>query len=243
MALGDNGVFNAEMFKEACKDDGQTQSFSGVGAKHQNAEAERAIGTIVWMAKTFMIHSGLHWIGDGSDDLALWSFAVDHASWIYNRLPQRNSGITPLEHLTGHRSDYSDLRRCHVWGCPVFVLAAKLQDGKKLPKWNRRARMGQFLGLSDSHSSLVALVRNLHTGFVNPQYHVVFDDKYDAIFNDVMSDEQFDTLCNNLFETSCDSYAEEEYNGDGNLLYKSPPLDEVWLSEPECRERRDALEK
>ena len=36
----DNGVFTAELFKEACKDDGQTQSFSGVGAKHQNAEAE-----------------------------------------------------------------------------------------------------------------------------------------------------------------------------------------------------------
>jgi len=83
----DDGIFNAEMFEDACKDSGQTQSFSGVGAKHQNAEAERAIQTIMSMARMFMIHSGLHWIGDGSDDLSLWSFAVDHACWIYNRLP------------------------------------------------------------------------------------------------------------------------------------------------------------
>jgi hypothetical protein len=39
----DNGIFTAESFKEACSDANQTQSFSGVGAKHQNAEAERAI--------------------------------------------------------------------------------------------------------------------------------------------------------------------------------------------------------
>ena len=90
---------------------------------------------------------------------------------------------------------------------------------------------------------LVELVRNLHTGFVSTQYHVVFDDKYETIFNNGMSDEQFDALCNNLFESSCDLYANEEYNSDGNLLYKPPPLDEVWLSEPERRDRQDALEK
>ena len=120
------------------------------------------------MARSFMIHVGLHWSGDGSDDLGLWSFAVDHAAWLYNRIPQQKSGITPLELLTGHRTDYSDLRHGHVWGCPVFVLDAKLQDGKKLPKWNHRARMGQFLGFSDTHSSLVAIVWNLHTDFVSP---------------------------------------------------------------------------
>ena len=84
-----------------------------------------------------MIHSGLHWSSDGLDDLAFWSFAVDNAAWVYNRIPQQRSGITPLEFLTGNRSDHRDLRRCHVWGCPVFVLDARLQDNKKLPKWNQ----------------------------------------------------------------------------------------------------------
>ena len=58
-----------------------------------------------------------------------------------------------------------------------------------------------------------------------------------------MSDERFDELCNLLFDSSRDWYTEEEYNGDGNLLYKPPPLDNVWLSKPEQRERRDALEQ
>ena len=33
----DNGVFTADLFKEACAEEHQTQSFSGVGAQHQNA--------------------------------------------------------------------------------------------------------------------------------------------------------------------------------------------------------------
>ena len=98
------------------------------------------------MARSFMIHSALHWTTHNADDLSLWSFAVDHAAWLYNRIPQRHSGIAPLEFLTKEREFFHrDLSRTHVWGCPVYVLEAKLQDGKKIPKWNRRARMGQFL--------------------------------------------------------------------------------------------------
>eukprot|EP00956_Cyclotella_meneghiniana_P034646 scaffold107138_cov38-Cyclotella_meneghiniana.AAC.4 len=123
----------------------------------------------MYMARLFMIHTALNWGEFGSDDLSLWSFANDHAAWLYNCIPQRTSGLTPLEMLTKCKTDHSDLLRTHVWGCPVFVLEPKLQDGKKLPKWNHRARMGQFLGFSKQHSSTdVALVRNLHTGYVSP---------------------------------------------------------------------------
>jgi hypothetical protein len=51
-----------------------------------------------------------------------------------------------------------DILRSHVWGCTVYVLEAKLQNDQKLPKWNRRACLGQFVGFSDEHSSLVANV-------------------------------------------------------------------------------------
>ena len=44
--------------------------------------------------------------------------------------------------------------------------------------------MGQFLGFSRVHSSTVALVRNLHTGHVSPQYHIVVDDKFETVFNE-----------------------------------------------------------
>ena len=56
----DNGIFVLEAYRKDCKDKGQTQSFSGVGAQHQNARAERAIQTIMYMTRTYMIHSALH---------------------------------------------------------------------------------------------------------------------------------------------------------------------------------------
>jgi hypothetical protein len=34
---GDNGIFSAEEYRQECINKGQTQSFSGVGAQHQNA--------------------------------------------------------------------------------------------------------------------------------------------------------------------------------------------------------------
>jgi len=129
-------VFTAKAFRDACTEEHQTQSFSGVGAKHQNAEAERAIQTVMYMARLFMLHGALNWGEDGSDNISLWSFAVDYAAWLYNHIPQRGSGITPLEMVTQSKSDHRELMRAHVWGCPVYVLEASLQDGKKLPKWN-----------------------------------------------------------------------------------------------------------
>ena len=47
----DNSVFSSGTFTESCEKDGQTQSFSGVGAQHQKGEAERAIQTVVSMAR------------------------------------------------------------------------------------------------------------------------------------------------------------------------------------------------
>ena len=67
----DNGVFTAEEFCEDCKEKNQKQYFSGVGAQHQNAKAERAIQTIMWMACTFMLHVSIRWTEHGMDDIAL----------------------------------------------------------------------------------------------------------------------------------------------------------------------------
>ena len=189
-----------------------------------------------------MVHFSLHWTKRGVNDLSLWSFAVKHSVWLYNRLPNRESGITPLEHLTRARSDHRDILCAHVWGCPVFVLEPKLQNDQKLPKWNRRSRMGQFLGFSDEHSSLVANVRNLSTGYISPQCHLVFDDLFETDVCKGDNDNVVDGICNDLFECSRDWYAEEEYDDVGKLIYRPPPLDDVWLDERGRRERKAELE-
>ena len=234
----DNGVFTAEEFREQCESQDQSLSFSGVGAKHMNARAERSIGIIMGMARTFMIHVALHWTDSQVDDISLWPFAVKHAAWLYNRLPNQVTGITPLELLTNTKADHKDLLRTHVWGCPAFVLDPKLQDGKKIPKWNRRSRLGQFLGFSEEHSTLVAQVRHLKTGHVSPQFHCVFDDLFTTVFGTGERNDFTESLEQGLWDTSRELFVEAEYDEDGLLIYSPPPLEDVWLTEDERLEAK-----
>ncbi|KAL7462944.1 hypothetical protein ACHAXS_003314 [Conticribra weissflogii] len=106
------------------------------------------------------------------------------------------TGLTPIEIATKTKTDHLDLLQTHVWGCPVFVLDPKQQDGKKIPKWNQRSRLVQFLGFSDEHSSLAANVRNLTTGYISPQFHLVFDDKFETVVGTGEDDSVVDAICN-----------------------------------------------
>lgn len=240
----DNGVFDTTVFREDCVAKEQKQTFSGVGAKHQNAVAERCIQTMSYWARTMMVHAAIHWPADGADNLRLWPFAMQHAAWLYNRLPNRRTGLTPLEIFTKTKADHGDLLRAHVWGCPVFVLDPTLQDGKKIPKWNKRSRLGQFLGFSDEHSSLVGRIRNLATNYVSPQYHVVYDDLFQTIFNgSTIAESGADAIFEQLFANAREHYAPVERDLNGNVEYEPPPLDDMWLSEAERREKRVQLER
>ena len=52
-----------------------------------------------------------------------------------------------------------------------------------MPKWKRRARQGQYLGVSQEHASSVANILNLTTGSISPQFHVVHDDLFTTVSN------------------------------------------------------------
>ncbi|KAL7474399.1 hypothetical protein ACHAW6_000372 [Cyclotella cf. meneghiniana] len=93
--------------------------------------------------------------------------------------------------------------------------------------------MGQFLGFSCKHLLTVASVHNLHTGHVSPKYHVVFNNKFKTVFHDGKTLEELDKICAELFVDSKEHFIECEYDEDGLLIYRPPPLNEVWLSEPE----------
>jgi hypothetical protein len=134
-----------------------------------------------------------------------------------------------MELLTKQKADHCDILCSHVWGCPSYVLKPKLQNRQKLPKWNRWSRLGQFLGYSDEHSSLIANIWHLKTGYVSAQYHVVFDDLFETVFSSGANDALVDSICKNLYGTSCEIYATDEYDAHDNLVYKPPALDEVWL--------------
>ncbi|KAL7484967.1 hypothetical protein ACHAW6_010562 [Cyclotella cf. meneghiniana] len=88
--------------------------------------AERAIKTIIYMARTFMVHVSFHWSEQGVEDLSLMRLAIKHAVWIHNCIPNQTSGLTPLESLTKTKAHHEDLMSSHVRGCPGFVLDPKL---------------------------------------------------------------------------------------------------------------------
>lgn len=177
----DNGVFASAAFRTDCETNSQKISFSGVGAHHQNGVAERNIKTISQWARANMLHAAFHWHEHAN--IKLWPQAVDYAVWVFNRLPSVDNGLSPNELWSQSRNTSHDLRRAHPFGCPVFVLDPKLQDGNKVPKWETRARQGMFVGFSPIHSSLVPLVLNLSTGKITPQFHVIFDDKFQTVLS------------------------------------------------------------
>ena len=179
----DNGTpMTSREFEVHLNNNHQKISFSGVGAKHQNGSAERAIGTLCAMARSMLIHAAIRW--PDSADVSLWPFALSYAATIYNQIPRTDEVLSPLELLSGSKIGSNLLSQFHVWGCPVYVLDKRLQDGLKVPKWEPRSRRGVFLGMSEVHSSSVALVLNQTTSRVSPQFHLIFDDWFTTISSD-----------------------------------------------------------
>ncbi len=150
--------------------------------------------------------------------------AMIYAAHLWNITPKRSTELAPTEVFSGVKSDYQELKNAQVWGCPVYVLEPKLQDGVKIPKWQPRTRRGQYLGVSSHHASTVGLVRNLRTNRITPQFHVVYDDWFETVHADAseIPKEWPDMFLNHRFKNELD----------GNIQ-----LDIDWLTEAEVKER------
>ena len=118
-----------------------------------------------------------------------------------------------------------------MWGCLAIVLEPQLQNDQKLPKWNQCAHVGQFLGYSDEHLFLVVNVCHLSTNYISPQFHVAFDDLFETVICNGDNDVVINSICDGLLKQNCELYVDDEFNSEGMLVYKPPPLHEVWLDE------------
>lgn len=219
----DNVPFSSQSFLQNIKDNDQTIDFSGTGAHHQHGVAERSIQTITRWARAMLLHAVLMW--PDQDDLSLWPFAT-----------------APVELFSSIRcSTWDHLRRLHVWGCPSYVLDPRLQDGKKIPKWQPRSRRGQYLGVSLSHSSTIGRILNLSTGYVSPQYHVVYDDQFTSVPNSdsggIFQDRPFDA---DSWDELIRSGLEHIFDPDNS---NRPPLHDDWLTPQEQAHRRHHREQ
>ena len=57
----DNGIFRANAWVKQCQEQGQSLSFAGVNAHHQNGIAERRIKELQDLARTMLIHAHKRW--------------------------------------------------------------------------------------------------------------------------------------------------------------------------------------
>ena len=166
--------------EEEIRKENQGITFSGVGAQHQNGVTERAIHTVIERARTNLIHAAIR--NPDNINATLWPFALNHACNVWNEVPKVNT-FSPSQILSSSFSQepLQLIKSLRVWGCPVYILDYQVANNKKLPKWEPKARRGVYLGLSLAHSSNVPLVLTSKTGFVMPQYHVVYDDCFSTV--------------------------------------------------------------
>jgi hypothetical protein len=230
--VADNGVFKANAFVTHIRDHNQKLSYCGVNAHHQNAIAERSIRTVSECARSMLLHASLHWKDQIQSNM--WPLAISYAVHLYNHFPS-DKGLCPADLFTGVTVPRHKLRDFHVWGAPVYVLDPKLQQGKKLPRWEPRTRRGIFVGLSPDHSSDVPLVLNLNTGHISPQFHVIFDDEFSTVPS-LGSEEEPPPFWNIIdldnHRLSVPVDPPDNTDSDNTLLH------EEWLTPPELEERR-----
>ena len=176
----DNRIYTSKACVADLVPKNQSIQHSGVGAKWQNGAVEGAIGMVVSKARTLMVHAAL--CGPEEEDDSLWPLSLTHTAHLFNHTPSQFNGIAPVEVFTSTLSDHEMLRNTHTWGSPVYVLEPRLTSaGGKTPKWQPRSRQGQYVGASPQHAKNIALVRNLKTGCLSPQFHVVFDDWFETV--------------------------------------------------------------
>ena len=99
-------------------------------------------------------------------------------------------------------------------------------SGGSILKWNRQSQLAQFLGYLTLHSTTVGLVRNLTTGNISPQYHLVFNDLFETIRTDFqdLSHSQNQIFSENEWQNVLKKCVEKFTIDDA----EAPPLDSQW---------------
>ncbi len=173
----DNGRFKDNLFMKDVENKGQTISFCGVGAHHQNGIAEKRIGDLQRRATTMLLHAQRRW--SDAINTHLWTYAIRAANDSRNYTPTNEHDTCPMSRFC-NTSSLPPVYNQHHFGCPTYVLRKETQDGKKIGKWTERTRIGINLGYSSKHALNVSLILNPQTGLVSPQYHCVYDDLFET---------------------------------------------------------------
>jgi hypothetical protein len=174
----DNGIFTSPEFKNHCAQYNQKYSFGGVGAKHQNGVAERNIKTVAQWARANMLHLATHWPQHANS--TYWPQAINYAVWVFNRLPNMEFGIAPNKNLVRCLlSTHQAILFTCLWVPSLCTqrITSRWKENTKMESLHTSWSIPGFLRsafLSGSFSPQA-------TGHISPQFHIIFDDKFETI--------------------------------------------------------------
>ncbi len=148
-------------FATAIAECGFTLELTGADASAQNGLVENPNKTLGQMMRC-MLHSAE--LGP-----EFWSYAIQHATYIRNRLPHHTTGKTPYEHFTGKLPDLSGLR---IFGSRIYAR----KPGKRKAKLDDNSYKGFFIGFTATDKNVRYIDDD--TGKVKTSTHVIFDEAH-----------------------------------------------------------------
>jgi hypothetical protein len=149
-----------------------------VNAHFQNRVAEQQIRDLSDGARTSLLHAKERW--NSAISVHLWPYTVRHRNDVYNSTSKGTQRASPIE-LFSNMTIIPRLKHFHPFGCPMYRLNRLLQGGKSQPKWEQGLQLVTYLGRLPNHASSVALVMDLETAHVSPQFHLKFDNLFETV--------------------------------------------------------------
>ena len=134
---------------------------TGADNSRENGRAERPHRTLAQIMRC-ILHSAE--LGP-----QYWSFALIHATKLYNRLPHSSIKMTPTQAFTGTKPDLSNLK---IFGSRVYAK----KPGRRPFKLDNHAYQGIYLGNTSTDRNVY--IRDDKTGRIKIGAHVYFDEAH-----------------------------------------------------------------
>ena len=132
------------------------------------------IKTVAYHSSIMILNAMICWIDVIITEL--WKYEIKLVIGVVNNCLDE-SGITALERLSSTKG-HARVKQFHNFGSPCFILDPKLRQNKYISKWTPQSIQAVYIGISPQHAVSVALVLNLKTGYISPQFRIVFVDDF-----------------------------------------------------------------
>jgi hypothetical protein len=136
-----NGIFKAYKWVTACPNKGQSFSFEGVNAHHQNGIAKRKVRSLQELARTMLVHANKRRPKAITENL--WPYAIRMANNVlYKTLNMQDKIKRTAQQIFLQTNVQVNPKHWKPFGCP-YVLNSKIQGGAgSFNKWKSRANVG-----------------------------------------------------------------------------------------------------